>query len=140
MRLSLIALVPLTALLSSVVHARSDYTYEAREHIDELATRAFDDSLLTTRQDLADLSTRDLLNELQDRLQRRESTLERLKRWLKMKWPSGKYYCVECGGTYARPYTKSEAIKHIKESGSKHILWIKNGKNGEPIDFIWKPQ
>ncbi|KAF6755212.1 hypothetical protein DFP72DRAFT_847775 [Ephemerocybe angulata] len=70
MRLSLIALIPLAAFFS-VVHAQSDYTREAREHIDELATRAFEDVLLTTRQELADLSTRDLVNELKDRLQRR---------------------------------------------------------------------
>ncbi|KAF6755529.1 hypothetical protein DFP72DRAFT_847268 [Ephemerocybe angulata] len=70
MHLSLIALIPLTAFFS-VVHAQSDYTHEAREQIDELATRAFKNSLLTTRQDLADLSTRDLVDELEDRLQRR---------------------------------------------------------------------
>ncbi|KAF6748196.1 hypothetical protein DFP72DRAFT_917191 [Ephemerocybe angulata] len=116
MRLSLIALVPLTALLSSV------YTYQARvEHIDELATRALDDSLLTTRQDLADLSTRDLLNELEDRLKRREES--RLKRWIKMRWPSGKYQCVQCGVDTAWVHTENGVMKHIKEKGTNHDLW-----------------
>ncbi|KAF6755632.1 ectomycorrhizas-regulated small secreted protein [Ephemerocybe angulata] len=85
MRLSLIALVPLTALFS-VVHAHSDYTYEAREHIDELATR----------QHLADLSTRDLLDELEDRLQHR----------------GDRYYCVESNKHF---YSKKEANDWCKD-------------------------
>ncbi|KAF6765589.1 hypothetical protein DFP72DRAFT_1058171 [Ephemerocybe angulata] len=104
MRLSLIALIPLTAFFS-VVHAQSDYTREAREHIDELATRAFEDVLLTTRQELADLSTRDLVNELKDRLQRR----------------SDRYYCVCCGDHFYD-------IKAANAHGIKlnHRKWTKN--------------
>ncbi|KAF6743105.1 hypothetical protein DFP72DRAFT_1080784 [Ephemerocybe angulata] len=106
MRLSLIALIPLTAFIS-VVHARSDYTHEAREHIDGLATRAFEDSLLSTRQGLADLSTRDLVNELKDRLQRRSDN---------------RYYCLACGDHF---YSVTDANDHGKKLNHKH--WTKNG-------------
>ncbi|KAF6755580.1 hypothetical protein DFP72DRAFT_896074, partial [Ephemerocybe angulata] len=88
MRLSLIALIPLTAFFSAV-HA---HTHEAREHIDELATRAFKNSLLTTRQDLADLSTRDLLNALEDRLQRRRGD---------------RYFCINCSDFFLQPKKSS---------------------------------
>ncbi|KAF6764587.1 hypothetical protein DFP72DRAFT_1162309 [Ephemerocybe angulata] len=126
MRLSLIALVP----LFYVVYAHSN------ARIDELATRAFDDSLLTTRQYLADISTRDLLNGLADRLQRRESRSDRFKRWIKMKWPSGRFYCLECGAPGTWFHTENGAMKHIKEKGDNHDLWIKNGKNGDPSCLV----
>ncbi|KAF6745822.1 hypothetical protein DFP72DRAFT_1153484 [Ephemerocybe angulata] len=111
MRLSLIALIPLTAFLS-VVHA---HTHEAREHIDELATRAFKTSLLTTRQDLADLSTRDLLNELEDRLQRR----------------ADRYYCKTCFKYF---YKKEKAEAHGENLGHKAWARAKN-KNKSPIPW-----
>ncbi|KAF6755620.1 hypothetical protein DFP72DRAFT_896114 [Ephemerocybe angulata] len=117
MRLSLTALIPLTAFFS-VVHAQSDYTHEAREHIDELATRAFKNSLLITRQDLADLSTRDLLNELEDRLQPR--TIQ------------DRYVCEICGN----PFHNIESAKvHVKNNPSH-----KKGKwthNGDPWTTPW---
>ncbi|KAF6750043.1 hypothetical protein DFP72DRAFT_1072657 [Ephemerocybe angulata] len=138
MRLSLIALVPLTALLS-VVHAHSDYTYEAREHINELATRDFEDSLLTTRQELADLSTRELLNELEDRLQRRgrggyenlekDSRLDTVKDWIKKKLPSGRYYCISCGTTTTYFKTEDAVLKHINFYELRHDLWIKDRRD-----------
>ncbi|KAF6754559.1 hypothetical protein DFP72DRAFT_1125266 [Ephemerocybe angulata] len=106
MRLSLIALIPLTAFFS-VVHARSDHTHEAREHISELATRACEDSLLSTRQDLADLSTRDLVNELEDRLQRRRDD----------------YICLACNVLYSSKKVANQharILKHFKR-------WTKNG-------------
>ncbi|KAF5313631.1 hypothetical protein D9611_010084 [Ephemerocybe angulata] len=142
MRLSLIALVPLTALLS-VVRAHRDYTYEAREHIDELATRAFDDSLLTTRQDLADLPTRDLLNELEDRLQRRvkkeksladwdQSKRDTLRRWIQLHLVKGRYYCIECGSSGIWYSTQSKALNHIKENKS-HVHWLLNGDGAEVV-------
>ncbi|KAF5313633.1 hypothetical protein D9611_010082 [Ephemerocybe angulata] len=108
MRLSLTALIPLAAFFS-VVHAQSDYTHEAREHIDELATRAFKNSLLTTRQDLADLSTRDLLNELEDRLQRRAKD---------------RYVCEICGN----PFFNIRSAKAHVEKNRTHTSWTKNGK------------
>ncbi|KAF6741835.1 hypothetical protein DFP72DRAFT_861430 [Ephemerocybe angulata] len=114
MRLSLIALIPLTAFLS-VVHARSDYTYEAREHIDELATRAFEGSVLTTRQDLADLSTRDLLNELGDRLQRRLGDKRR-------------FLCVTCSKHFVGA---KNANKHV-ETLQTHTNWIFNKQEVTP--------
>ncbi|KAF5310481.1 hypothetical protein D9611_012278 [Ephemerocybe angulata] len=114
MRLSLIALIPLTAFCSAV-HA---HTHEAREHIDELATRAFKNSLITTRQDLADLSTRDLLNELEDRLQRRKN------RWV----------CVICGNPY---FTLQSAEAHVKTSPThKKGKWTLNGNHWNPP---WPP-
>ncbi|KAF6747245.1 hypothetical protein DFP72DRAFT_920339, partial [Ephemerocybe angulata] len=114
MRLSLIALIPLTAFVS-VVHAQSDYTHEAREHIDELATRAFKNSLLTTRQDLADLSTRDLLNELEDRLQRRAKD---------------EYVCELDGIPF--PNIRS-AEDHVKTHPShKKGKWTHNGNHWTP--------
>ncbi|KAF6755629.1 hypothetical protein DFP72DRAFT_1119650 [Ephemerocybe angulata] len=112
MRLSLIALIPLNALFS-VVHAHSDYSYEAREHIDELETRAFDDSLLATRQDLADLSTRDLLDELEDRLQRR-----------KKKEPT--FECVRCGDILVTG--KEGVAKHYNDTlPAGHMFWRQLG-------------
>ncbi|KAF6750750.1 hypothetical protein DFP72DRAFT_1062732 [Ephemerocybe angulata] len=113
MRLSLIALIPLTAFFS-VVHARSDYTHEAREHIDELATRAFEDSLLSTRQVLADLSTRDLVNELEDRLQRRSATYNT-------------YHCLACDEKF---YTADSANAHGNKANHRRADgWTKNGKD-----------
>ncbi|KAF6765616.1 hypothetical protein DFP72DRAFT_839442 [Ephemerocybe angulata] len=113
MRLSLLSLIPLTAFLS-MVHAQRDYTHEAREHIDELATRAFEDSLLTTRQDLADLSTRDLLNELKDRLQRRGD--------------SRRFLCVTCSKHYVGAVN---ANKHV-ETLQSHTNWIFNKQEVTP--------
>ncbi|KAF6745816.1 hypothetical protein DFP72DRAFT_856001 [Ephemerocybe angulata] len=105
MRLSLIALIPLTAFFC-VVHARSDYTHEAREHIDELATRAFEV--------LADLSTRDLVNELEDRLQRRAAT-----------YPT--YHCLACGEYFFK--AESANAHGRKENHKRADGWTKDGKD-----------
>ncbi|KAF5311199.1 hypothetical protein D9611_013022 [Ephemerocybe angulata] len=71
---SLVALVPLAASLATLATAR-EYEYnDAREYIDELSLRETANSEdLSTRSEqiLSELSTRELIDELSDRLERR---------------------------------------------------------------------
>ncbi|KAF6744799.1 hypothetical protein DFP72DRAFT_1078139 [Ephemerocybe angulata] len=64
---ALLAVVP----LFSLVRATSE-SFSARDYIDELFTRGYDDaSDLQLRDVLSDISTRELIDELSDRLERR---------------------------------------------------------------------
>ncbi|KAF5310464.1 hypothetical protein D9611_012259 [Ephemerocybe angulata] len=65
MRVSIVSIVSLTLALTNFVYAHSDDTLHAREYVDELSVRDVGDAL-------ADISTRDLMSELSERLERRE--------------------------------------------------------------------
>ncbi|KAF6749381.1 hypothetical protein DFP72DRAFT_541816 [Ephemerocybe angulata] len=74
MRVSAFALISVAASLATYVAAySSESTYDARELLDEFATRDLEafDYALERREIIADLSTRDLIDELSDRLERR---------------------------------------------------------------------
>ncbi|KAF6760976.1 hypothetical protein DFP72DRAFT_843231 [Ephemerocybe angulata] len=71
MRVSL-ALIPVVAALVSYVNAHSDPFFDAREYIDDLVAR--EDGYTETlerREIMADISTRELIQELSERLERR---------------------------------------------------------------------
>ncbi|KAF6746649.1 hypothetical protein DFP72DRAFT_1152081, partial [Ephemerocybe angulata] len=65
MRVSIVSIVSLTLALTNFVYAHSDDTLHAREYVDELSVRDIGDAL-------AHISTRDLMSELSERLERRE--------------------------------------------------------------------
>ncbi|KAF5335411.1 hypothetical protein D9611_011745 [Ephemerocybe angulata] len=65
MRVSIVSIVSLTLALANFVYAHSDDTLHAREYVDGLSVREIGDAL-------ADISTRDLISELSERLERRE--------------------------------------------------------------------
>ncbi|KAF6759206.1 hypothetical protein DFP72DRAFT_1102452 [Ephemerocybe angulata] len=73
MRVSAFTLISVAASLATYVAASSKSTYDARELLDEFATRDLEafDYALERREIIADLSTRDLIDELSDRLERR---------------------------------------------------------------------
>ncbi|KAF6744837.1 hypothetical protein DFP72DRAFT_1051697 [Ephemerocybe angulata] len=67
MRVSLFAILPIALALASTATATANYDhdFEARDYIDDLATRDYeDDSILGARHLLVDISTRDLVDEL----------------------------------------------------------------------------
>ncbi|KAF6746509.1 hypothetical protein DFP72DRAFT_855379 [Ephemerocybe angulata] len=72
MRLSLLALIPIAASLFTYVSAHYDDAFEGREYVDEVVvTRSFHD-FLEHREALAGITSRELLDELSERLERRE--------------------------------------------------------------------
>ncbi|KAF6750999.1 hypothetical protein DFP72DRAFT_1172615 [Ephemerocybe angulata] len=74
MRVSAFTLISIVASLATYVAAYSSKSaYTARELVDEFATRDLEafDYALERREILADLSTRNLIDELSDRLERR---------------------------------------------------------------------
>ncbi|KAF5335687.1 hypothetical protein D9611_009565 [Ephemerocybe angulata] len=72
MRLSLITLLPIAISLASFASAHHDQTNEAREDVGTLSSRGLGDEFaLERREVLEDIATRDLLDELEDRLARR---------------------------------------------------------------------
>ncbi|KAF5332190.1 hypothetical protein D9611_008007 [Ephemerocybe angulata] len=66
MRVSLFAILPIALALASTVTAYYDDDFEARDYIDDLATRDYGlgDDILGARNLLVDISTRDLVEEL----------------------------------------------------------------------------
>ncbi|KAF6744394.1 hypothetical protein DFP72DRAFT_83008 [Ephemerocybe angulata] len=91
MRVSAFTLISIVASLATYVAAHSESTYDARELVDEFATRNLEafDYALERREILDDLSTRDLIDELSDRLERRAG--EKLQKGFK---------CPYCGKNY----------------------------------------
>ncbi|KAF6764379.1 ectomycorrhizas-regulated small secreted protein [Ephemerocybe angulata] len=79
MRVSL-ALIPIVAAFVSYVNAYSDPSFNAREYIDELAGRedAYTEAL-ERREIMSDISTRELVQELSERLERRGEKLMQCK-------------------------------------------------------------
>ncbi|KAF6746438.1 hypothetical protein DFP72DRAFT_1152299 [Ephemerocybe angulata] len=72
MRLSLITLLPIAIALASFASAHHDQTNEAREDVGTLSSRGLGDEFaLERREVLEGIATRDLLDELEDRLARR---------------------------------------------------------------------
>ncbi|KAF5335285.1 hypothetical protein D9611_011742 [Ephemerocybe angulata] len=69
MRVSILSIFSLTLALANFVSAHSDDTLNAREYVDDLSVRE------TSADVLADISTRDLISELSDRLERRGGEL-----------------------------------------------------------------
>ncbi|KAF5335341.1 hypothetical protein D9611_011738 [Ephemerocybe angulata] len=68
MRVSIVSIVSLTLALANFVSAHSDDILHAREYVDDLSVRDIGDAL-------ADISTRDLISELSERLERRGGEL-----------------------------------------------------------------
>ncbi|KAF5324014.1 hypothetical protein D9611_008444 [Ephemerocybe angulata] len=87
MRVSL-ALIPIVAALASYVKAHSDPSFYAREYTDELAARgdAYTEAL-ERREIMTDISTRELIQELSERLERRADEKKQKK-------------CKYCGRTF----------------------------------------
>ncbi|KAF6755528.1 hypothetical protein DFP72DRAFT_1067340 [Ephemerocybe angulata] len=71
MRLSLPTLLTVAISLVHIVNAQQDYTLDAREYVDELVARKEAYNALERRHLFADISTRELIAELSDRLERR---------------------------------------------------------------------
>ncbi|KAF6745103.1 ectomycorrhizas-regulated small secreted protein [Ephemerocybe angulata] len=71
MRVSLPTLLSVAISLVSIVNAHQDHTLEAREYIDELIAREEAYNALERRDLFADISTRELIDELSDRFERR---------------------------------------------------------------------
>ncbi|KAF6747400.1 hypothetical protein DFP72DRAFT_1174905 [Ephemerocybe angulata] len=69
MQFSLLALLPLFVSLASIVSARHDHGLHARDELS--ATRSFDESQLSLRELLGDMTTRELIEELTERMERR---------------------------------------------------------------------
>ncbi|KAF5338202.1 hypothetical protein D9611_014607 [Ephemerocybe angulata] len=83
MRVSFIHLLTALGALASLANAyHDDYTFSARDNLDELST--FD-----RREILADITTRDLLAELAGRLEARSGD------------PYPQFKCLVCGATFA---------------------------------------
>ncbi|KAF6745760.1 ectomycorrhizas-regulated small secreted protein [Ephemerocybe angulata] len=81
MRVSLPTLLSVAISLASIVNAHQDQTLEARDYVDKLTAREVAYTDLERRDLFADISTRELIDELSDRLERR-----------------GRYYvCNDCG-------------------------------------------
>ncbi|KAF6746689.1 hypothetical protein DFP72DRAFT_1175535 [Ephemerocybe angulata] len=70
---SLLSLVPLVLSLRSLAntHSIGDHTLESRDFIDELRIREPEFNSLDPRNTLSDISIRELIDELSDRLERR---------------------------------------------------------------------
>ncbi|KAF6758009.1 hypothetical protein DFP72DRAFT_1043996 [Ephemerocybe angulata] len=68
---SILALIPMALSLGLIVNAQ-DHTLDSREYVDELSAREdyFGDAL-AAREILSDISTRELVNVLSERLERR---------------------------------------------------------------------
>ncbi|KAJ2930862.1 hypothetical protein H1R20_g6221, partial [Candolleomyces eurysporus] len=95
MRVPFATLVPLVLSLSAWVataHVDGDSTLEARDWVDELNTRDLDyvTDILERREVLSEISTRDLVDELRDRLERRGGKPSKPKT----------YGCPYCGKKY----------------------------------------
>ncbi|KAF6752507.1 hypothetical protein DFP72DRAFT_905009 [Ephemerocybe angulata] len=72
MRLSLLALIPIAASLFTYVSAHYDDAFEGREYVDEVVVTRSLDETLERREVLAGITSRELLDELSERLERRE--------------------------------------------------------------------
>ncbi|KAF5335283.1 hypothetical protein D9611_011744 [Ephemerocybe angulata] len=72
MRVSILSIVSLTLALANFVSGHSDDALHAREYVDDLSLRE------TNTDVLADISTRDLISELSERLERREEYVDDL--------------------------------------------------------------
>ncbi|KAF5331258.1 hypothetical protein D9611_013123 [Ephemerocybe angulata] len=68
MRVSILSIVSLTLALANFVSGHSDDAHRAREYVDDISVRE------TSTDVLADISTRDLISELSERLERRGGT------------------------------------------------------------------
>ncbi|KAF6755545.1 hypothetical protein DFP72DRAFT_896015 [Ephemerocybe angulata] len=71
MRVSLHTLLSVAISLVSIVNAHKDHAFEAREYVDELTAREEAYNTLERRELFADIATRELIDELSDRLERR---------------------------------------------------------------------
>ncbi|KAF6749181.1 hypothetical protein DFP72DRAFT_1168729 [Ephemerocybe angulata] len=86
MRVSFIHLLTALGALASLANAyHDDYTFAARDYLDELTT-------LDRREILADIATRDLVAEVAGRLEARSSHLD----------PNPRYKCNRCNKTFPR--------------------------------------
>ncbi|KAF6757991.1 hypothetical protein DFP72DRAFT_1167839 [Ephemerocybe angulata] len=74
---SILALIPLAVSLGLLANAQ-DHTLDSREYVDELSAREdyFGDAL-AAREILSDISTRELVNVLSERLERRVGNCKR---------------------------------------------------------------
>ncbi|KAF6750997.1 hypothetical protein DFP72DRAFT_1138508 [Ephemerocybe angulata] len=80
MRVPAFIFISIAASLATYVAAYTpESSYDARELVDEFVTRDLDAYALERRELLADLSTRALISELQERLERRGDEKERKK-------------------------------------------------------------
>ncbi|KAF6748311.1 hypothetical protein DFP72DRAFT_1074391 [Ephemerocybe angulata] len=110
---SILSLFPLVLSLRLLANAHSvgDHTLESRDFVDELSVREPEFPSLDAREILSDISTRELIDELSDRLERR----------------AFKYNCKVCGGGWNEiprgNMATCEKAKIIHEST------IQNGKH-----------
>ncbi|KAF6748756.1 hypothetical protein DFP72DRAFT_853142 [Ephemerocybe angulata] len=69
MQFSLLAFLPVFISLASIVNAHHDHGLHARDEVS--ATRSFDESQLSLRELLGEMTTRELIEEFTERLERR---------------------------------------------------------------------
>ncbi|KAF6758007.1 hypothetical protein DFP72DRAFT_1167853 [Ephemerocybe angulata] len=76
---SVLILIPLALSLGLLANAH-DHTLDSREHVDELSAREnYFGGALAAREILSDISTRELVNVLSERLERRGKTCKKCK-------------------------------------------------------------
>ncbi|KAF6745073.1 hypothetical protein DFP72DRAFT_1051557 [Ephemerocybe angulata] len=100
MRVPLFTLLSCALSLASHIAAYGDHSLEAREAIDAvLAERGLYENDLSVREPLADVSTRELIGELSERLERRAND------------------CLDCGKSFNLPkeLTEHKIAVHAKK-------------------------
>ncbi|KAF6751980.1 hypothetical protein DFP72DRAFT_1171833 [Ephemerocybe angulata] len=113
MRFNVLVLVPTVVALASYVQGHYD-EFDARDLVDELSTREIQGLLRRSEimEELAEISTRDLIHELSSRLEARGGNSSKPK----------KYYCWSCNVAYededdARRCHMTEAEKKLEKKG-----------------------
>ncbi|KAJ2930859.1 hypothetical protein H1R20_g6224, partial [Candolleomyces eurysporus] len=115
MRVSFATLLPVVVSLTAWVasaHRDGGAPLEARDWMDGLSTRDLESvgEILERREVLADFSTRDLIDELSDRLERRGNLISKKKT----------YKCPYCGTKYSTAQqAKDCATKSAFEGGCR---------------------
>ncbi|KAF5323963.1 hypothetical protein D9611_008425 [Ephemerocybe angulata] len=109
----ILSLIPLVLSLRSLANAHSvgDHTFEGRDFVDELSVREPGFTSLNARDILSGISTRELIDELSDRLERR----------------AFKYNCKVCKGGWNEIPRGNEAT--CEKAKIIHESTIQNGKH-----------
>ncbi|KAJ2916688.1 hypothetical protein MD484_g3698, partial [Candolleomyces efflorescens] len=104
MRFHFLTLLPVILSLATWASAENpgDQVLEAREMVDDVLTRSYDhySALLERREALSDLSTRELLEELEDRLEARKD-------------PPRPFVCG-CGLAYSTQAAKNACLNSLR--------------------------
>ncbi|KAF5311365.1 hypothetical protein D9611_012557 [Ephemerocybe angulata] len=116
MRVSILSIVSLTLVLANFVSGHSDDALCAREYVDNLSLRK------TNTDVLADISTRYLISELSERLERLQANFNEhiLEHSAHSKQPVGK--AMQCPHCSSRFFALSNLNTHIANAHSNKFL------------------